>query len=113
MQRYYGRPVSAFLSAHPSASSSSSSSSSSRGAIGGAEDEAERVVVTAKASPMALKYPIVVDWDAGKIAVGNVADVEEMLQARAKLRDGGGDGDGGDGGGERKKGLLSSLFGSS
>ena len=73
----------------------------------------ERVVQTAKANPMALKYPIVVDWDAGKIAVGNVSDVEALLQARAKTRDDGGEGDGGSAGGEQKKGILGSLFGSS
>jgi hypothetical protein len=104
MQRYYGRPVSAFLSAHPSTSGSEA------GGSGG--DEVERVVQAAKGSAMALKYPIVVDWDAGKIAVGSVDDVEGLLRARAKLRDDGGTDEGG-GGGEGKKGLLSSLFGSS
>jgi hypothetical protein len=104
MQRYYGRPISAFLSAHPS-------TSGSEGGTG--KDEVERVIQTAKANPMALKYPIVVDWDAGKIAVGSVNDVEGLLQARARLRDEDGEGGGGKTGGEQKKGLLSSLFGSS
>lgn len=71
----------------------------------------ERVMQTAKGNPMALKYPIVVDWDAGKIAVGSVSDVEGILQARAKVRDD--EGGEGDAGGELKKGLLGSLFGSS
>lgn len=101
MQRYYGRPITAFLSAHPSSSGSES---------GAGKDEVERVVQTAKANPLALKYPIVVDWDAGKIAVGSVSDVEALLQARAKMRDEGGESPGG---GEQKKGLLGSLFGSS
>jgi hypothetical protein len=104
MQRYYGRPVSAFLSAHPSTSGSEEASG---------RDEVERVIHTAKSNPLALKYPIVVDWDVGKIAVGSVADVEGLLQVRANLRDEGGEGDGGKPGEEQKKGLPSSLFGSS
>lgn len=50
-----------------------------------------------------------VDWDAGKIAVGDMNDVQKILDARLKIRDGGDDGKAG---GE-KKGFLSGLFGGS
>ncbi|KAG8827395.1 hypothetical protein FRC19_003544 [Serendipita sp. 401] len=98
MQRYYGKPISAFLSAHPSASSSENGSGS---------DEVERVRETVTQNPMALKYPIVVDWDAGKIAVGDMSEVENILNERIRSNDG----EGGEGG--RKQGFLSGLFGSS
>ncbi|CCA66504.1 hypothetical protein PIIN_00188 [Serendipita indica DSM 11827] len=97
MQRYYGRPVSSFLSAHPASGD------------GKGEDEVERVRDAAQKNPMALKYPIVVDWDAGKIAVGDVDEVKRLLDARAK-----GPSEGGQGSqGSESKGFLSSLFGSS
>ncbi|KAG8835263.1 hypothetical protein FRC17_004570 [Serendipita sp. 399] len=99
MQRYYGRPISAFLSAHPSVSSSENSSET---------DEAERVRDTVRQNPMALKYPIVVDWDAGKIAVGDISEVERILNERVNSND---NPDGGEGG--RKEGFLAGLFGSS
>jgi hypothetical protein len=72
-------------------------------------DEAERVRQTAQKNAMALKYPIVVDWDAGKIAVGDMNDVQKILDGRLKMRDAGGEA----GGGGEKKGFISGLFGGS
>jgi len=79
------------------------------GEEGSGEDEAERVRQTAQKNAMALKYPIVVDWDAGKIAVGDMNDVQKILDERLKKRD---SEDDGKTGGE-KKGFLTGLFGSS
>ncbi len=94
MQRYYGRPVTAFLSAHPSSGD------------GKGEDEVDRVRNAAEKNPLALKYPIVVDWDAGKIAVGDMEEVKRLLDARANDSSEGGQGSQG-------KGFLGGLFGSS
>lgn len=65
MQRFYRKPYSAFLSAHSSAA--------------GEEVDAERLHTLASKTPSALKWPLVVHWDAGKIAVGNVQDVQAIL----------------------------------
>jgi hypothetical protein len=65
---------------------------------------------------MALKYPIVVDWDAGKIAVGDMGDVQKILDDRAKSRDsgsGGASGSGASSEGGEKKGWFGGLFGGS
>jgi hypothetical protein len=99
MQRYYGRPISSFLSAHPT----------SGGSETGSGDEVERIVQTAEKNRMALKFPLVVDWDAGKVAVGDLTEVQKILDARQKARDEGHDA----GGGETKKGWFGGLFGSS
>lgn len=106
MQRYYGRPISTFLSAHPTSDGSQS----------GSGDEFERIVQNAEKNKMALKYPLVVDWDAGKIAVGDLADVQKILDARQKARDAGNDSNSSNspgGAGGEKKGWFSGLFGGS
>ncbi|KAK7686381.1 hypothetical protein QCA50_010605 [Cerrena zonata] len=42
------------------------------------------VVKLAKSNPNALKWPIVVDWDAGKAVVGNLQGVKSMLEEMRK-----------------------------
>jgi hypothetical protein len=101
MQRYYGRPITAFLSAHPS------SNEEGKGA-----DEVERVRNTGTKNPLALKYPLVVDWDRAKIAVGDINDVKKILDSRAEERDSGGSDGSGSGDGQNK-GVFSKLFGGS
>ncbi|KAH8833049.1 thioredoxin-like protein [Flagelloscypha sp. PMI_526] len=66
---------STFLSAHPSSSSSQSESLAT-------------VSETAKTNPKSVKWPIVVDWDGGSAAVGNVDDVKTILEELRKVRDG-------------------------
>ncbi|KAF9007175.1 thioredoxin-like protein [Cyathus striatus] len=39
-------------------------------------------------NPNALKWPIVVDWNAGKAAVGDIDGVKEILETMRKRRDG-------------------------
>lgn len=67
----------------------------------------------AQSSPKALKYPIVVDWDAGKIAVGDMGAVQSILEGRLKIRDGEEGSTPGESGAKpgSSKGLLRSLFG--
>lgn len=101
MQRYYGRPISTFLSAHPT----------SAGSETGSGDEVERVVKTAEKNRTALKYPLVVDWDGGKVAVGDLSEVQKILDARLKARNDASTGGNSEGG--EKKGWFSGLFGSS
>ncbi|PVG00145.1 hypothetical protein CPB86DRAFT_783019 [Serendipita vermifera] len=101
MQRYYGQPITTFLSAHPS------SNEEGKGA-----DEVERVRNVANKNPLALKYPLVVDWDRAKIAVGNLSDVKKILDGRAEERDRSGSDNSGNGEGE-KKSIFGKLFGGS
>lgn len=75
MQRYHRKPLSDFLSAHPSASS-------------GEATDVEGIREAASKSLGALKWPIVVNWDEGLIAVGDVSEVQGMLEAMRAKRDG-------------------------
>lgn len=65
------------LSAHPSAPS-----------VGDRPSSAEGFVRLAQKTPTAIRWPLVVDWDAGRAAVGDVEGVKEMLEALRKVRDG-------------------------
>lgn len=59
-----------FISSHPTSDAQPSS--------------IEDVVSLAQSNPNALKWPIVVDWDAGKAVVGNVQGVKSLLEEMAK-----------------------------
>ncbi|KAI0338642.1 hypothetical protein BDW22DRAFT_1432436 [Trametopsis cervina] len=63
-----------FVSSHPTADSRPTS--------------ADAVNKLAAKNPRALKWPIVVDWTAGKAAVGNVEGVKSILEEIRKQRDG-------------------------
>ncbi|TCD64192.1 hypothetical protein EIP91_004425, partial [Steccherinum ochraceum] len=66
-----------FVSAHPSTASSS-----------GSGRTAEDVASLAKSNPNALKWPIVVNWDSGRAAVGDLEGVKSILEELRKQRDG-------------------------
>ncbi|TRM58283.1 thioredoxin-like protein [Schizophyllum amplum] len=68
-------PGSVFLSAHPSAESEKPA-------------EVEEIAPLATQNPNALKWPIVVDWAAGRASVGSVDGVKNMLEELRKVRDG-------------------------
>ncbi|KAF4590436.1 hypothetical protein EYR38_009737 [Pleurotus pulmonarius] len=65
---------SSFLSAHPSTASETPNIS--------------EIVGLAKKNPNTFKWPIVVDWAAGKASVGDVEGVKEILENLRKQRDG-------------------------
>lgn len=48
----------------------------------------EGVAALAERNPNALKWPIVVDWNAGRAAVGDVEGVKALLEELRKKRDG-------------------------
>lgn len=50
--------------------------------------DAEGVTQLASQNPNALKWPIVVDWNGGKAAVGDVEGVKAILEELRKKRDG-------------------------
>ncbi|KAL1937945.1 hypothetical protein VTO73DRAFT_12695 [Trametes versicolor] len=50
--------------------------------------DAEGVAQLASQNPNALKWPIVVDWNGGKAAVGDVEGVKAILEELRKKRDG-------------------------
>ncbi|KAJ7451077.1 hypothetical protein FB451DRAFT_1284603 [Mycena latifolia] len=68
-------PSSVFLSAHPSSASSEGASLAAVSSIG-------------RDKPNAFKWPIVVDWNAGKASVGDVDGVEGILELLRQKRDG-------------------------
>ena len=49
---------------------------------------AEGVAELASQNPNALKWPIVVDWNSGYAAVGDVEGVKALLEELRKKRDG-------------------------
>jgi hypothetical protein len=63
------------LSAHPSTSGDAS----------GGPDEIARTIARNKD---ALKWPLVVDWNAGRVALGDVDGVKDILEGLRKSRDG-------------------------
>ncbi|PIL34115.1 hypothetical protein GSI_03826 [Ganoderma sinense ZZ0214-1] len=48
----------------------------------------DAVVALASKNPNALKWPIVVDWNNGRAAVGDVDGVKQLLEELRKTRDG-------------------------
>jgi len=69
--------ASVFLSAHPSAPSDSEVSQS-----------VSRIHDIGAKNPNAMKWPIVVDWAAGKASIGDVEGVKSFLEMLRKNRDG-------------------------
>ncbi|KAF7340234.1 DUF1687-domain-containing protein [Mycena venus] len=67
--------ASVFLSAHPSASSSKSANLAAIADLG-------------RDKPNAFKWPVVVDWNAGKASVGDVEGVKGILELLRQKRDG-------------------------
>lgn len=70
-------PSHVFLSAHPSAPSLENRPATLSG-----------IVELARENPQAIKWPIVVDWQDGKVAVGDVDGVKSILEHLRKKRDG-------------------------
>ena len=70
-------PSMVFLSAHPSGSSTFDQSMT-----------AEGVAELAKKNPLAIKWPIVVDWSIGKVSIGDVEGVKGILETLRQKRDG-------------------------
>ncbi|KAI0789261.1 thioredoxin-like protein [Abortiporus biennis] len=70
----YPSPSDALLSAHPSVISRPTST--------------EGIVNAASSNLNALKWPIVVDWDDGKVAIGDIDGVKHILEELRKKRDG-------------------------
>ena len=68
---------SVLLSSHPSAPSGEDRPTTPEG-----------VVDVAARTPNALRWPIIVDWNSGKAAAGNLDGVVEMLEHLRKIRDG-------------------------
>jgi arsenate reductase-like glutaredoxin family protein len=79
---YASVPLSSFVSAHPSSASNSSSSSDEGDAA------AENLAKSAEKAPNSFKWPVVVDWNNGRAAVGNVEGVKSILEEIRKKRDG-------------------------
>jgi len=68
-------PASVFLSAHPSSSSSDSANLAAIANLG-------------RDKPNTFKWPVVVDWNAGKASVGDVDGVKGILELLKQQRDG-------------------------
>lgn len=66
----------ALLSAHPTLSGM------------GQPTTLEDIIELAEKNPKALKWPIVVDWNDGKAAIGSVEGAREILETIRKKRDG-------------------------
>ena len=67
-----------FLSAHPSSTSTSPGTSLTR------------VAELGRTSPSAFRWPVVVDWDGGRAAIGNLDDIKRILDAIKKEQQAGG-----------------------
>ncbi|KAF8591775.1 hypothetical protein K439DRAFT_1401942 [Ramaria rubella] len=70
---YISKPMSSLLSAHPSVEQPHSTQSL-------------HDLITN--NPKALKWPVVVNWDDGQAAVGNIEGVNGILESLRKKRDG-------------------------
>ncbi|KAJ6544837.1 thioredoxin-like protein [Mycena vulgaris] len=68
-------PASVFLSAHPSSASADGASLAAVSSIG-------------RDKPSTFKWPVVVDWNAGKASVGDVDGVAGILELLRQKRDG-------------------------
>jgi hypothetical protein len=51
-------------------------------------DALQGIVDLAKKNPKAFKWPVVVDWAAGKAGVGDLESVTAILEGLRKKRDG-------------------------
>jgi hypothetical protein len=72
-------PSMAFLSAHPSSGNETT---------GERPATIEGIVKLAEKNKSALKWPIVVDWEDGQVAVGDVEGVKRILEKIRRKRDG-------------------------
>ncbi|TFK37311.1 thioredoxin-like protein [Crucibulum laeve] len=70
-------PSTAFLSAHPSAPP-----------MGERSEDLSAIAELGQKNPLALKWPIVVDWADGKASIGDPEGVKSMLELLRKRRDG-------------------------
>jgi len=66
-----------FLSAHPSGPSTFDQPTTVQG-----------IAELAEKNPLALKWPIVVDWNNGKVSIGDVEGVKGILENLRRKRDG-------------------------
>jgi len=73
---YLSKPPSALLSAHPSSSSEDQSATP------------KSLSALASSNPKAMKWPVVVNWDDGQAAVGDVEGVKSILESLRRKRDG-------------------------
>lgn len=74
MARFSDKPISDFLSAHPSVGDFR-------------QGDAESVASLVRKNPGAMKWPIVVNWDKGVVSVGSLDGVRAMLQVMLEERD--------------------------
>jgi len=70
-------PSMVFLSAHPSGPTYFDKPSTAQG-----------IAELAKKNPLAIKWPIVVDWSIGKVSIGDVEGVKGILETLRQKRDG-------------------------
>ena len=70
-------PSMVFLSAHPLGQSPLDKPSTVKG-----------IAELAARNPLALKWPIVVDWNGGKVSIGDVEGVKGILESLRQKRDG-------------------------
>ncbi|KAF8809967.1 hypothetical protein BYT27DRAFT_7187293 [Phlegmacium glaucopus] len=70
-------PSMVFLSAHPSGPSTLGEPTTVQG-----------IVELAEKNPLAIKWPIVVDWNSGKASIGDVEGVKGILEILRQKRDG-------------------------
>ena len=70
-------PSMIFLSAHPSGPSTSDQPTTVQG-----------IAELAEKNPLAIKWPIVVDWIDGKVSIGDVEGVKGILETLRQKRDG-------------------------
>ena len=66
-----------FLSAHPSGPSTFDQPTTAQG-----------IAELAEKNPLAIKWPIVVDWSIGKVSIGDVEGVKGILETLRQRRDG-------------------------
>ena len=70
-------PSMVFLSAHPSGPSTIDQPTTVQG-----------IAELAEKNPLAIKWPIVVDWNDGKVSIGDVDGVQGILETLRQKRDG-------------------------
>ena len=70
-------PSMVFLSAHPSGPSTFDQPTT-----------VQEIAELAERNPLAIKWPIVVDWNDGKVSIGDVEGVKGILETLRQKRDG-------------------------
>ncbi|KAF8507682.1 hypothetical protein BU17DRAFT_57239, partial [Hysterangium stoloniferum] len=73
---YTNKPISSFLSAHPTSTGISQPGT------------AQSLHTVFQTNPRAIKLPLVVNWDDGQAAVGDVEEVKRILESLRRKRDG-------------------------